>query len=131
MGKNKKDTSFFNTDFGRIILGVVAFLAFTYSNNTSKTAEDTSTTMGEILKAVTEMSLKLEYNSNRITNLENSDASFRAKPRFTNEDDEAKLIPIRTEIYDIKSEQKSRSARFRVLEESISEIKFKLRKYEE
>lgn len=127
MPEKEAEKSFFNTDFGKVLLGVAGFLAFTYFNSTANTAELTSNTMTEILKAVTEMSLKLEYNSNRITNLESSDASFKAKPRFTNEDDEVKLTPIRTDLYDIKTDLKALEIMVKANKEAISELSFKLR----
>ena len=121
--KLEKDKSFFNTDFGRVLLFVAGFFAFNYFTNSNNIAESTSLKIVEIGNQQTQTSLDVKYILRRLENLE----QFTSKPRYTQEDADVMITPIRTEIYDIKSEQKARETRFKGLEEDIKELEFKLR----
>ena len=127
----ENEKSFFNTDFGKVLLAALGFLAFNYFMGTKKSTEEATKTNSEILATVTKISVQLDYNTKRIGELEASNSSFMEKPRFTEEDSEAKLVPLRNDIYELKADKKATDAAVQAsldrLNNEVSELNFKVR----
>ena len=120
-----KQPSFFGTDLGRIILGVIAFLAITYLNKNDEVVENATSKMNLISNQQTETSLDVKYILTRLGSLENITSKYIDRPIHTREDSEAMLLPINSDIQEIKKEQRERDMRILVLEQDMAKLKYK------